>query len=397
MTATSARPARRLERRSHPSRHQHRPYRDLRNARGVRHPDPLRAAKLAVEAGADNITAHLREDRRHIRDDDIERLCRRRSRAAQSRNGVTQEMLAIALATRRMPVASCPSGGGNYHRRRARCRSQTGTLAPFVAALRRGGIQVRFSSIPISSRSKPRGSGSRCRRTPYRHLLHGGRRVRSCRAASLTPVDGAARPRSAGLECMPATVSTTTTSFPVASNPQIVELNIGHYLVGEALFVGSSRASRACAPSWTARGRPCGRTRPKPRPAERAMIIGIGNDMIDIRRVERTIERYGERFLDASSPVERQKSDGRACAPPPTPSASPPRRLAPRRSAPDFARGVLARYGGVNLPSGRPTLELTGGAALALARLTPEGTRCASTCPSPTISPLPRPSSSFQL
>jgi len=105
------------------------------------------------------------------------------------------------------------------------------------------------------------------------------------------------------------------------------------------------------------------------------MIIGIGNDMIDIRRVERTIERYGERFLErVFTPIERAKSDGRAAR-----AASYAKRFAAKEACAKalgtgFRQGVFLRdMGVVNLPSGRPTLELTGGAARALARLTPEG------------------------
>ena len=105
------------------------------------------------------------------------------------------------------------------------------------------------------------------------------------------------------------------------------------------------------------------------------MIIGLGNDMIDIRRVERTIERYGERFLDrVFTEAERQKSDGRAQR-----AASYAKRFAAKEACAKalgtgFRHGVFWRdMGVVNLPSGRPTLELTGGAARALARLTPEG------------------------
>ena len=79
----------------------------LRNARGGRHPDPLRAAELAVEAGADNITAHLREDRRHIRDEDIARLAAAKLAPLNLEMAVTSEMLAIALKTR--PHACCPA------------------------------------------------------------------------------------------------------------------------------------------------------------------------------------------------------------------------------------------------------------------------------------------------
>jgi holo-[acyl-carrier protein] synthase len=105
------------------------------------------------------------------------------------------------------------------------------------------------------------------------------------------------------------------------------------------------------------------------------MIIGIGNDMIDIRRVERTIERYGERFLvRVFTETERRKSDGRVMR-----AASYAKRFAAKEACAKalgtgFRQGVFWRdMGVVNLPSGRPTLELTGGAARALARLTPDG------------------------
>ncbi|MGZ8401057.1 MAG: holo-ACP synthase [Methyloceanibacter sp.] len=105
------------------------------------------------------------------------------------------------------------------------------------------------------------------------------------------------------------------------------------------------------------------------------MIIGIGNDMIDIRRVERTIERYGERFLErVFTETERVKSDGRAMR-----AASYAKRFAAKEACAKalgtgFRQGVFWRdMGVVNLPSGRPTLQLTGGAARALAQLTPDG------------------------
>ena len=105
------------------------------------------------------------------------------------------------------------------------------------------------------------------------------------------------------------------------------------------------------------------------------MIIGIGNDMIDIRRVERTIERYGERFLErVFTEAERVKSDGRAMR-----AASYAKRFAAKEACAKalgtgFRQGVFWRdMGVVNLPSGRPTLQLTGGAARALVQLTPDG------------------------
>jgi holo-[acyl-carrier protein] synthase len=105
------------------------------------------------------------------------------------------------------------------------------------------------------------------------------------------------------------------------------------------------------------------------------MIIGLGNDVIDIRRVERTIERYGERFLSrVFTETERRKSDNRAAR-----SASYAKRFAAKEACAKalgtgFRQGVFWRdMGVVNLPSGRPTLHLTGGAARALERITPEG------------------------
>jgi holo-[acyl-carrier protein] synthase len=105
------------------------------------------------------------------------------------------------------------------------------------------------------------------------------------------------------------------------------------------------------------------------------MILGLGNDIIDIRRVERTIERYGDRFLlRIFTDIERRKSDGRAQR-----AASYAKRFAAKEACAKalgtgFRHGVFWRdMGVVNLPSGRPTLELTGGAARALALITPEG------------------------
>jgi holo-[acyl-carrier protein] synthase len=105
------------------------------------------------------------------------------------------------------------------------------------------------------------------------------------------------------------------------------------------------------------------------------MILGLGNDIIDIRRIEKTIERYGDRFLDrVFTDIERRKSDARAAR-----AASYAKRFAAKEACAKalgtgFRQGIFWRdMGVVNLASGRPTLALTGGAALALARLTPDG------------------------
>ena len=126
------------------------------------------------------------------------------------------------------------------------------------------------------------------------------------------------------------------------------------------------------------------------------MILGLGNDIIDIRRVERTIERYGDRFSTACSPtIERMKSDGRAMR-----AASYAKRFAAKEACAKalgtgLRHGVFWRdMGVVNLPSGRPTMELTGGALKALVDLTQRAMTCASTSPSPMTFPWRRRSSS---
>jgi pyridoxine 5-phosphate synthase len=214
----------------------------LRNARGGRHPDPLRAAELAVEAGADNITAHLREDRRHIRDEDIARLTAAAIAPLNLEMAVTQEMLAVALAAR--PHACClvperrqeltTEGGLDV-------ASQIATLAPFVAELRRAGIQVSLFIDPdLAQIEASRAVGADAVE------LHTGT---YCAAASdgegaefrrelQRLVDGARVAAQAALEVHAGHGLDYDNVVPVASIPEIVELNIGHYLVGESLFVG---------------------------------------------------------------------------------------------------------------------------------------------------------------
>jgi pyridoxine 5-phosphate synthase len=214
----------------------------LRNARGGRHPDPLRAAELAVEAGADNITAHLREDRRHIRDEDIARLAAAKLAPLNMEMAVTPEMLAIALKTR--PHACClvperreeitTEGGLDV-------ASQVDTLTPFIAELRRAGIQVSLFIDPEPEQIE----ASRKAGTDAVELHTGT----YCKAATEGDgpatrrelqrlIDGARAAKAAGLEVHAGHGLDYDNVVPVASIPEIVELNIGHYLVGEALFVG---------------------------------------------------------------------------------------------------------------------------------------------------------------
>ncbi len=220
----------------------------LRNARGEKHPDILLAAKLAVEAGADNITAHLREDRRHIRDEDVRLLMASLSVPLNLEMAVTEEMLGIALHHR--PHASClvperreevtTEGGLDV-------ASQIGTLKPFVAKLRRAGIQVSLFIDPdpeqIEASAKVEADAIELHTGTY------------CRAADRGDAaafaselrrheEGARLAASLGLEVHAGHGLNYDNVTPVASIPEIVELNIGHHLVGEAIFVGLGESVR---------------------------------------------------------------------------------------------------------------------------------------------------------
>ena len=330
----------------------------IRNARGGRHPDPVRAALLAIEAGADGITAHLREDRRHIRDDDIARL------KAEIAKPLNFEMAATDGDARRSrsgrdrtPPVSCRRGARNAPPKAASTSpAQRADARAAVAELSAAGIRVSLFiaadprqieaaaalGAPVIEihtgawcEALAQGDGDGCRQRMAAH-----------------PRGRAARAKASASKCMPAMGSITPPPRRSRRLPEIVELNIGHFLVGEAVFDGLA----ACDQD-DARG-----DGPRPRSAQIAqarMILGIGSDLIDIRRIEKVIERHGERFLKRIfTDIERARAERRArTAPRPTPSASPPRRPAPRRSAPASARGVCWRdMGVVNLPSGRPTM-----------------------------------------
>ena len=217
----------------------------IRNARGGRHPDPLHAAELAVEAGADGITAHLREDRRHISDDDIARLMGRLMRLTRPLNlemAVTGEMLAIALKHR--PHACCL-----VPERRQELTTEGGLdavkqhnwLGDFVAQLRAGGVRVSLFIDPDPAQIEAaRGVGSdvvELHTGSYCDAALEGDNARY-RAELQRLIDGAALADSLGLEVHAGHGLTFGTVGPVAEIPEIVELNIGHFLIGEAIFSG---------------------------------------------------------------------------------------------------------------------------------------------------------------
>jgi pyridoxine 5-phosphate synthase len=209
----------------------------VRNARGGEHPDPVAAALLAIEAGADGITAHLREDRRHIRDGDIERLMEVLKRPLNLEMAAIDEMVAIAIGFR--PHACClvpekrsertTEGGLEVAGDLARIADVTGRLTD-------AGIRV---SLFIEPDPKQVEAASRVGAPVIE--LHTGTYAESGgeEGAELERLRTAARlAQELGLECHAGHGLTYANVAPIAAIPNIVELNIGHFLMGEALFVG---------------------------------------------------------------------------------------------------------------------------------------------------------------
>ncbi|MDB5706569.1 MAG: pyridoxine 5-phosphate synthase [Sphingomonas bacterium] len=216
----------------------------VRNARGAGYPDPVRAALVAAEAGADGITAHLREDRRHITDDDIARLSEQLTIPLNLEMAATDEMLGIAL--RHRPHAACivpekreeltTEGGldaaGQYNR-----------LAPLVSELIAAKVRVSLFIEPDA-----RQIDAALRLGVPVVELHTGRyaeldgEARTDELRRLT--DAAALAAKNGIEVHAGHGLTYDNVAPIAAIPQIRELNIGHFLVGEAMFIGLGEAVR---------------------------------------------------------------------------------------------------------------------------------------------------------
>ncbi|MBM3518154.1 MAG: pyridoxine 5'-phosphate synthase [Alphaproteobacteria bacterium] len=216
----------------------------IRNARGGRFPDPVRAARLAVQAGADGITAHLREDRRHISDDDISRLSRELEVPLNLEMAATPEMLAIALRHRPHAVCLVPEkrqeltteggldvAGAGAHLRR------------YVEQLTAAGCRVSLFVDPTPTQLDAAGAIG----APVVEIHTGT----YCDSAGATRerelariAAAAARAEGLGIECHAGHGLTYETVAPVAAIPTIVELNIGHFLIGEAIFSGLDSAIR---------------------------------------------------------------------------------------------------------------------------------------------------------
>ena len=231
----------------------------IRNARGGPRPDPLRAALLAIEAGADGITAHLREDRRHIQDADMARLKESISRPLNFEMAATEQMLDIALKIKPHAVCLVPEkrtertteggldvvGGHNY-------------LVPFVDELKRAGIRVSLFIEPSAEAI----AASASIKAPVVELHTGA----WCHAVEVGENDLAEREfarlekavanaAGQGLEVHAGHGLDYDTARRIAAFPQVVELNIGHFLIGEAVFVGLAEAIRQMRRAMDGRAR----------------------------------------------------------------------------------------------------------------------------------------------
>jgi len=220
----------------------------VRNVRGGARPDPVRAALLAIEAGADGITAHLREDRRHIRDDDMKRLKASISKPLNFEMAATEQMLDIALSV--APHACCLVPEKRTERTTEGGLDVVGGfghLKPFVAELSRAKIRVSLFIEPDAKALEAAAAlgapvvelhtGAWC------HAVENGEAARS-EAEFARLVDAAKVAATLGLECHAGHGLDFDTARQIAGLPQIVELNIGHFLIGEAIFVGLAESVR---------------------------------------------------------------------------------------------------------------------------------------------------------
>lgn len=216
----------------------------VRNARGGATPDPVRAALLAAEAGADGITAHLREDRRHITDADIARLSAELSIPLNLEMAATDEMLAIAL--RHRPHAACIVPEKRAERTTEGgldAAGQHNHLAPMIRELGAANIRVSLFIEPDPAQIE-----AAVRLGAPVVELHTGRYAEltgAARTAELRRLtDAAALAAKNGIEVHAGHGLTYDNVIPVAAIPQVHELNIGHFLVGEAIFVGLAESVR---------------------------------------------------------------------------------------------------------------------------------------------------------
>jgi len=216
----------------------------IRNARGGDHPDPVRAAQIVASVGGDGITAHLREDRRHIRDADIERIMAATHLPLNLEMAATDEMLEIAL--RHKPHAACIVPERREERTTEGgldAAGQHNHLAPIVTRLTDAGIRVSLFIEPdarqIEAAVRLRAPIVEFHTGKYAHAQGKAREMELRRIA-----DAAALAAKNGIEPHAGHGLTFDNVQPIAAIPQFAELNIGHYLIGEAIFIGLEESVR---------------------------------------------------------------------------------------------------------------------------------------------------------
>lgn len=218
----------------------------IRNARGGAHPDPVHAAKLAIAAGADGITAHLREDRRHIRDDDISRLKAEISKPLNFEMAATDEMVAIALKTK--PHAACIVPEKRSERTTEGgldAAGQKAQLTPVVKRLHDAGIRVSLfiaadpnqieAALALGAPVIEIHTGAWCEALTQKQSDAAAVEWKRIR-------EGASLAGKLGLEVHAGHGLAYDTAETIAALPEIAELNIGHYLIGEAVNDGLTQA-----------------------------------------------------------------------------------------------------------------------------------------------------------
>lgn len=206
----------------------------LRNARGGNHPDPLTVAKALVGSGMDGITIHLREDRRHIRDADAEAICAWAGKPVNFEMAATDEM--VSIATRLKPHGCCV-----VPERRAEITTEGGldvanhreSLRPAIARLKDAGIRVSLFIDP-----EPEQISAAAELGAQVVELHTGAYANGRLGELERLTSGAKFSAELGLECHAGHGLTFANVTPIAALPEVAELNIGHYLMGEALLIG---------------------------------------------------------------------------------------------------------------------------------------------------------------
>lgn len=220
----------------------------IRNARGGDHPDPVRAAQIVASVGGDGITAHLREDRRHIRDEDLARIMAATNLPLNLEMAATDEMADIAL--RHRPHAACIVPERREERTTEGgldAAGQHNRLAPIVSRLADAGIRVSLFIEPearqIEAAMQLSAPVVEFHTGRYAHLFLDNDQA-GVEAEIKRLADAAALAAKNGIEPHAGHGLTFDNVVPIAAIPQLVELNIGHYLIGEAIFIGLEESVR---------------------------------------------------------------------------------------------------------------------------------------------------------